>query len=258
MAEIVQNTGVPAERVECLSLDLSSFESVKAFANEFKAKDIPLNLLILNAGVMMHPWALTADGFETTFGVNHLGHFLLTSLLIDKVKASAPARIVSVASEAHRYGSRDVTKVVREEKDYSAMRAYGNSKLANILFAMELNRRLQQEGADVAVNSIHPGVIHSDLTRSSTLAHIFYTVSAPFLKSIAQGTATTLFAATHPSITPANSGKYFADSNVATTTALGTDLGLAAELWTLSEQLTGTTLLSPVTAQVGQQAAPSL
>jgi len=183
---------------------------------------------------------------------------LLTSLLIEKVKASAPARIVVLSSEAHKMGDAGVLTVVREEKDYSAWKAYGQSKLANALFALELNRRLQ--GTNVSVNSVHPGVIHTELSRSTKLGTIFYTLGSVFLKTIPQGAATTCFVATHPSITPETSGVYFADSAVAKSTDYAKDLNLAAQLWTLTEQLTNTTFLAPPAAPAPSatpSAAPS-
>jgi NAD(P)-dependent dehydrogenase (short-subunit alcohol dehydrogenase family) len=243
VADIVADTGVAADLVECIPLDLTSFESIRAFAAAFLAKDLQLNLLILNAGVMAPEWGLTKEGFETTFGVNHIGHFLLTSLLMEKLKTSAPSRIVSLASMAHKWGTDAVLNVVREEKDYSPWTAYYNAKLANVLFALELNRRLQ--GTNVSVNSVHPGVIATELARSSTGANLMYKLGGLFMKSIPQGAATTLFVATHSSVTPENSGKYYADSQVAETTSYGKDLDLASRLWALSEQLTGITFLAP-------------
>lgn len=251
--EIAQTANVAADMVEVMPLDLSSFESIRAFAAAYLAKDLPIHLLILNAGVMAVDWALTHEGFEMTFGTNHLGHFLLTSLLIEKVKSSAPARIVVVSSTAHNMGDAGVLNVVREEKDYAPWKAYGQSKLANALFALELNRRLQ--GTNVSANSVHPGVIQTELTRGTTMGTIFYKLGAVFLKSIPQGSATTCFVATHPSITPETSGVYFADSAVAKSSDYAKDANLAAQLWTLSEQLTNTTLLPPSPAQAAAVAA---
>jgi NAD(P)-dependent dehydrogenase (short-subunit alcohol dehydrogenase family) len=239
--DIVREAGVAAEKVEYMSLDLGSFTSIRAFAAAYLAKNIPIHMLILNAGVMIPDWAVTQEGFETTFGINHVGHFLLTSLLIEKVKASQPSRVVVLASTAHTMGNHSVLDVVREEKDYSKYRAYGNSKLANVLFAKELNRRLQ--GTGVSANALHPGVIHTELSRSSWGAQIFYTVATPFNKNIPQGAATTCFVATHPSVTPENSGVYYADSKIVEPSATAKDATLAKNLWALSEQLIGANFL---------------
>lgn len=250
VAEILRLTNLDAEKVQFMSLNLSSFESVRNFATAFLEKNLPLHMLILNAGVMAADWGLTTEGFETTFGVNHLAHFLLTSLLIEKLKASAPARVVVLASEAHRMGDEGLLTLVKEEKNYSAWKAYGQAKLANVLFALELNRRLA--GTGVTANAVHPGVINTELSRSSFVGRIFYTAGSVFLKTIPQGAATTCYVATNPAITHETSGKYYADSNISKTTAYGENVDLAERLWTLSEEQTGTTFLKPVPAAATQ------
>lgn len=242
VADIRAATNASEDKVQFMALDLASFDSIRAFAAAYLEKNLPIHMLILNAGIMAADWGLTAEGFEMTFGVNHLGHFLLTSLLIEKVKASAPSRVVVLASEAHRMGDANLLTLVKEKKDYSAWKAYGQAKLANVLFALELNRRLA--GTEVSANSVHPGVIHTDLARSTKLGTIFYTLGTPFMKNIPQGAATTCFVATHPSVTQQNSGVYYADSKIDNPTDFGKDVSLAERLWTLSEQLTNTTFLA--------------
>lgn len=244
VSDILRTTGVAADKVQCMKLDLTSFASVREFAAAYLAKDLPINMLILNAGIMAPWWALTADGYESQFGVNHLAHFLLTSLLIEKIKASAPARIISLSSEGHRMGGEGCLTLVKEEKDYSPWPAYGQSKLANILFTTELNRRLANTG--VSANAVHPGIIHTELARSTTLGTMFYTIGSVFQKSIPQGAATTCYVATNPAITWEASGKYFADSNVSPCSGEAQDLSLAQRLWALSELETGATLLLPI------------
>lgn len=255
--DILRTTGVGSDKVIYMSLDLGSFESIRAFASAYLAKNWPIHFLILNAGVMIPDWGVTREGFENTFGINHVGHFLLTSLLIEKVKASQPSRIVALSSAAHTMGDRSVLKVIRAEKDYSKYKSYGNSKLANLLFARELNRRLLLENANVSVNAVHPGVISTELGRDSTLAKIFYTMATPFSKSIPQGAATTCFVATHPSVTPQNSGKYYADSAISDSSEISKNDQLALDLWTLSEELIGAKFLPLADAAAPASSASS-
>lgn len=235
--------GVPADHVEFMALDLASFESIRAFAAAFKSRKLNLHLLILNAGLICPSWQTTVDGYEATFGVNHLGHFLLTSLLVDVLIQSAPARVISVSSNAQTNGDNSVLTIVNDKKDHNLWKAYGNSKLANILFALELNRRFQLLGVDVSANSLHPGMIPTEITRNAKYLDYFQLLVYPWLKTIPQGAATTLFLATHPTITPDTSGHYWSDCKIAHTTKFGTDLDLAAQLWALSENLTSTTFL---------------
>jgi NAD(P)-dependent dehydrogenase (short-subunit alcohol dehydrogenase family) len=156
--------------VEIMELDLASLASVRRFAEAFLAKYDRLDGLVNNAGVMHTPEGRTEDGFETQFGINYLGHFLLTELLLDILKASAPARIVNVSSVAHAgmrgyYGEIDFEDLNFENKEYDAYQAYANSKLANVLHASDLARRLK--GTGVSAFSVHPGWIRSNLIASS-------------------------------------------------------------------------------------------
>ena len=148
--------GIKNTKLHCRELDLASFTSIKNFAERFKVEQKKLDVLINNAGVMRCPRQLTNEGFEMQIGVNHLGHFLLTNLLLDTLKASAPSRIVNVSSIAHTRGSID-TADLNSEKDYDPKKAYEQSKLANILFTRELSKRLENTG--VTVNSLHPGIV---------------------------------------------------------------------------------------------------
>ncbi|KAI8511302.1 hypothetical protein Bbelb_104020 [Branchiostoma belcheri] len=160
-SEIRQETG--NENVVVEKLDLASLASVREFATKINEQEGQLDILINNAGIMFCPQWKTADGFEMQFGTNHLGHFLLTNLLLDKIKASAPSRIVVVASLAHESGRMNFDDV-NMTNNYSTSKAYSQSKLANILFARELARRL--EGTKVIVNSLHPGIIETELQRN--------------------------------------------------------------------------------------------
>ncbi|XP_047252119.1 short-chain dehydrogenase TIC 32 B, chloroplastic isoform X3 [Capsicum annuum] len=165
-----------AARVDVEKLDLSSIRSVKAFADNFKALNIPLNILINNAGIMFCPFQLSEDGIELQFATNHLGHFYLTNLLLDNMKETAKSsgiegRIVNLSSVAHicPYKGGIRFHKINHKSSYQNKLAYGQSKLANILHANELSRHLQEEGANITVNSVHPGLIMTSLMRHSAL-----------------------------------------------------------------------------------------
>jgi NAD(P)-dependent dehydrogenase (short-subunit alcohol dehydrogenase family) len=233
--------GVPAGALEVRPLDLASFASVRAFAAAFT--EPRLHLLVANAGVMAPPLGQTADGFETQLGTNHLGHFLLTRLLQGKLQAAGRARVVVVASRAHRRGTGEnllatlETDRAYQRRRYVPMVAYGDSKLANILFTRALARRLA--GSDVAAYCLHPGVIHTPLMKHLGVAGaIFGVLGRPFLKTIAQGAATSVFAATAPELTPAHSGIYLADCNEARPFPQALDDQLGERLWSGSERAT--------------------
>ncbi|XP_070616537.1 WW domain-containing oxidoreductase isoform X9 [Erythrolamprus reginae] len=177
-------------KVEAISLDLASLKSVWEFAETFKSKNLPLHVLVCNAGVFGLPWQLTEDGLERTFQVNYLGHFYLIQLLRDVLCHSAPARIVMVSSESHRFmdikessGKLDFNLLSPLKKDYWAMLAYNRSKLCTILLSNELNRRLSPQG--VTSNSLHPGnLIYSSLHHNWWLYTLLFTLARPFTKSL--------------------------------------------------------------------------
>ncbi|GFP91363.1 short-chain dehydrogenase tic 32 chloroplastic [Phtheirospermum japonicum] len=155
---------IPAAKVDAMELDLSSLASVRKFASEFTSSGRPLNILINNAGVMMPPFELSKDNIELQFATNHLGHFLLTNLLLDTMKKTAhetkrEGRIVNVSSESHRRSYKEGIRFDRlnDREGYSRGTAYGQSKLANVLHANELARHLEEDGANVTANSLHPG-----------------------------------------------------------------------------------------------------
>uniref|UniRef100_A0A9L0RMG5 NADP-retinol dehydrogenase n=1 Tax=Equus caballus TaxID=9796 RepID=A0A9L0RMG5_HORSE len=173
-------------------LDLADTKSIRAFAKGFLAEEKHLHILINNAGVMMCPYSKTADGFEMHMGVNHLGHFLLTLLLLEKLKESAPSRIVNVSSFAHHLG-RIHFHNLQGEKFYSAGLAYCHSKLANILFTRELARRLK--GSSVTTYSVHPGTVNSELVRHSSVMRWMWRLFSFFIKTPQQGAQTSLYCA---------------------------------------------------------------
>ncbi|ORY94995.1 hypothetical protein BCR43DRAFT_476935 [Syncephalastrum racemosum] len=163
--EIKQVTG--NDKVEFMQLNLLSLQSVKRFAEAFKAKHDRLDILMNNAGVMMCPFGLSEDGLETQFGTNHIAHYYLTILLLPVIEKTPKARIVNVSSAGHAFSmlSGIDYDTINEEKGYSKVFQYGKSKAANILFTRELSRRLEEKGVDVYVNCNHPGVVRSELTR---------------------------------------------------------------------------------------------
>lgn len=155
-----------SENVHFLQLDLSSMESIRQFSKKFHELESKLHILICNAGIMACPRGMTKDGFEAQIGTNHMGHFLLTNLLLDLLKQSAPSRVVVVSSLFHWYG-RIKKDDLNSEKSYNRWLAYGQSKLANILFTRELSKRL--EGTGVTANSLHPGGVNTELARDVDL-----------------------------------------------------------------------------------------
>ncbi|KAJ6820166.1 short-chain dehydrogenase TIC 32, chloroplastic [Iris pallida] len=234
----------PAGRVDVLKLDLCSFKSIRTFVDNFNSMDLPLNILINNAGVMFCPYQLSEDGVEMQFATNHLGHFLLTNLLLDNMKRTAKdtgieGRIVNLSSIAHLHSYEEGIRFdsINDEARYHDKRAYGQSKLANILHANELSRRLQKDGANITVNSVHPGLIMTNLMRHSFyLMKVFQFLTYICWKNVAQGAATTCFVALHPSLKGVT-GKYFLDCNEMAPSRLARDETLAKRLWDFSEQL---------------------
>jgi len=158
--------GMPEAQVEIMQLDLASQTSVHRFADEFKAKYDRLDVLLNNAGIMAVPYATTEDGFESQFGTNHLGHFALTGLLIDLLLKTPGSRVVNVSSGGHRFGTMEFDDLMFEDgQGYSSVRAYGRSKLANILFTNELQRRYEAIGADAISVAAHPGLSSTNLAQ---------------------------------------------------------------------------------------------
>lgn len=225
----------PKAQVEVRELDLADTCSIRAFAQKFLSEVDRLHILINNAGVMMCPYTKTVDGFEMHIGVNHLGHFLLTYLLIGLLKRSAPARVVVVSSLAHNFGWIRFHDL-HSQGSYNSGLAYCQSKLANVLFARELARRLQ--GTNVTVNSVHPGTVNSDLTRHSTLMMLLFTILSIFLKTPREGAQTSIYCAVAEEL-HSISGKHFSDCAPAFVAPQGRSEETARRLWDVSCELLG-------------------
>ena len=216
--------------IEVLALDLGDFDSVRQCAQAFLARRVPLHLLINNAG-LAGSRGLTKSGFELAFGTNHLGHFLLTQMLLDRIKSSGPARIVTVASRAHtRVSGIDWEAVRKPTKTMAGLPEYGVSKLANVLFSAELSRRLA--GSGVTTYSLHPGVVASDVWRA--VPWPFRSLMKLGMISVEVGAATTLHCAS--SVEAGHeTGLYYDKCQVKTPSRVGQDSALAAELWRRSK-----------------------
>jgi NAD(P)-dependent dehydrogenase (short-subunit alcohol dehydrogenase family) len=234
LERIRAETGNP--RVELALADLASLAEIRRLAQELLAACPQIHVLVNNAGVMNLTRRVTIDGFEETFAVNHLAYYALTNLLLDRLRASAPARIVNVASDAHKFGPLDPDDL-HSEKRYRAMRVYGRSKSANILFTVELARRLQ--GTGVTVNAVHPGAVASRLGKNNgPFSRALSSLLAPFFLSPERGARTSVHVATAPELANV-SGRYFAKEREARTTAAAQDPALARRLWDESARLTG-------------------
>jgi NAD(P)-dependent dehydrogenase (short-subunit alcohol dehydrogenase family) len=237
-------TVVPGTREA--GLDLASLEAVEAFARQVLASHDRIGLLINNAGVMATPFGRTADGFEQQFGINHLGHFLLTGLLAPALVAGAPARIVNVSSAGHRASDIDWDDPNYERRPYDKWEAYGQSKTANILFAVALERRLGPRG--VHAYAVHPGMIATNLGRHldrsdydalKERAKRSPAGGLPSYKTVPAGAATTVYAATFDGLEQ-QGGTYLADCAVTDDHApWALDPAAAERLWALSERLVG-------------------
>jgi retinol dehydrogenase 14 len=227
LEQVAAKTG--SKDLHVLPLDLASLGSVRAFAAAFTAKFTRLDVLVANAGVMTAKRQLTADGLEMDFGVNHVGHFLLTDLLLPLLRTSAPSRIVVVSSNLHGSGKIDFDDLAMAK---SWRGSYPRSKLANLLFVRALAKRL--EGSQVVVNALHPGVISTELARDYSAP--IRLMAKWFFKSPEQGARTSLYLATAPEAAEI-SGRYFVDAKEQRPGAAGLDDSLAERLWTSTEQL---------------------
>lgn len=240
-AAMIRQAQTPEAYVETMLLDLASFASIQTFAEELRGRKLPLHILVCNAAVFGLSWIKTEDGIESTFGVNHLGHFYLVKLIEDILCSSSPARVVVLSSESHRfpdltYSTKLPLSEIPLSKDkYWSIVAYNQSKLCNLLFSMELNHRLKPKG--VTCNAVHPGnLIYTSLSKTSWFYWIFFVVARPFAKTPAQGAATVVYCATSKELNKVG-GHYFNNCNVCKPSDEAKNPETAAKLWKLSERL---------------------
>lgn len=247
-------TEIPGFRAEIYQLDLADLKSIKQFTDTFKKKYNRLDVLLNNAGIMMVPYGKTKDGFELQLGTNHLGHFALTGTLIDLLLNTPGARVVNVSSNAHYFGEMDFSNLMYENGEgYSAQKAYGRSKLANLLFTYELQRRFNAVGVDAIALAAHPGISNTNLA-----AHIFkrwrlkilQPLMGLMLQSAAMGALPSIRAAVDSSV---SGGQYFGPNGskersgypvVVLSNENSHNLEDALQLWEISEKLTGVSYLN--------------
>ena len=230
---VIERSG--SDRVDMALADFSRLAEVRRLADEILAGHDRLDVLVNNAGLFSPQYRLSADGFELTFAVNHLAPFLLTNLLLDRLKASAPARIVTVASEAHRRNRLDIADMTRPA-DWTMMRAYGRSKLCNILFTRELASRL--DPGEVVAACLHPGMVATGIGQRGGLPELGWRVAKPFMLSPEKGAETPVFLATVPDPKPFHGG-YVIRKALARPDPAALDRGLARRLWDESARLVG-------------------
>jgi NAD(P)-dependent dehydrogenase (short-subunit alcohol dehydrogenase family) len=238
---------VPGAQLELAALDLGSLASVEAFAEGFRADHDGLDLLIDNAGVMAPPRRQTADGFELQLGTNHLGHFALAARLLGALEGRADARVVTLSSNAHKLG-RINFEDLQAERRYNRWRAYNQSKLADLMFALELDRRLRAAGSTVKSVAAHPGYSATNLQTAAAplLDRLVMQAANPILAQGAeQGALPTLYAATFPGLAggsyvgPDGFGELRGHPHLVSPNRAARDEDVAARLWGVSEELTG-------------------
>ena len=221
--------------VEYILADLSVQKEVRKLADDFKSKFKRLDILVNNAGAVFDKRFETADGLEMTFALNHLSYFLLTDLLLDTIKASVPSRIINVSSDAHK-GAKINFDDIQGKKKYGVMYAYGQSKLANILFTYELARKL--EGSGVTSNALHPGFVASSFgSNMSGAFRLILRFLQLFAMSSEKGAETSIYLATSPDVANIN-GKYFIKKKEVRTSVESYDKNVGEKLWKVSEELT--------------------
>jgi retinol dehydrogenase 14 len=226
-------------QVDALVADLSSQSEVRRLADEVHQSLARIDVLVNNAGGYWNTRHVTVDGVEHTFAVNHLAPFLLTNLLLDRLKQSAPARVVTVSSHAHAEGRIDFDDL-QGERSYSGARAYNQSKLANVLFTYELANKLQ--ATPVTANALHPGVVNTSFGAEDPggVQRLFVPFMRPFMKTPAQGAATSIHLASAPDLEQVT-GRYFVNSKPKRSSQRSYDQATAARLWQVSADLVGLT-----------------
>lgn len=233
LAEVQRASGSSAAHL--MLADLSSMDATRQLAEQFKAQYNRLDVLVNNAGAIFKDRQVSVDGHEMTFALNHLSYFLLTNLLLDLLKASAPARIVNVSSAAHTGGKFNFDDLMLEEK-YGSFAAYSQSKLANIMFTYELSQRL--DGSGVTTNALHPGGVATGFGSGQGIMSWIFKLIRPFLLSPEQGAETQIYLASSPEVESVT-GKYFDKKKPIKSSEASYDTAAARRLWEVSEALTG-------------------
>ena len=235
MEEVVASAG--NDKFEILIGDLGVQADIRRMADEYLASGKPIHVLLNNAAVVNVKRQVTVDGIEAMFATNHLAYFLLTNLLMERIKESAPARIVNVASSGHGLVKDMGFDDIQAERFYKTFKIYGRSKLGNILFTRELAERLRSH--DVTVNALHPGAVSTGLgAQNYAWSKALLALLRPFFRSPEQGAATSLYVATAEELNGIT-GKYFADCKQANPKPWALDAAAARRLWALSEEMTG-------------------
>lgn len=238
-----------AARVSCMHLDLGNLKSIRRFADSFRASFSQLDILLNNAGVILNPYRTTDDGFESQMGINHLGHFALTGLLMDLISKTEGSRVVNVSSKIHRLGRMDFKDLQYDcGKGYSRIGAYSRSKLANLLFTYELDRKFRKANIDARAVAVHPGYSYTDFGRArffKALRYVFYPLVIAITQNSEKGALPSLRAAVDPDVKGGDflgpGGRFQIKGNPVKITSNGASHNRehALLLWELSEELTG-------------------
>ena len=225
------------QEIHSFIANLSSLQSIRQLADDFKARHQRLDVLVNNAGALMLSRQESVDGIEMTFALNHLSYFMLTNLLLDVLKSSIPARIVNVSSDAHQANHLDFDDL-QIQKSYRGYKAYGRSKLANLLFTYELARRLEDTG--VTVNGLHPGLVASGFlaTNNGLRGRLFNFFVRRVGRSVERGAQTITYLATSSDVEGVTGG-YFMDEGIVDSSPASYDTDASLRLWQVSEELTG-------------------
>ena len=228
---------ISGKRPKSFIADLASLKNIKESALEFISLDIPLHVLLNNAGLINNNRKETVDGFEEVFSINHLAYFYLTHLLLDKLKEGTPSRIINVSSGAHAFVKGFNFDDVNSLKEYKPFKVYGYSKLANILFTKKLSQVLENE--NITVNCLHPGIVGTGFGQNNgTFSKIIFNLSKPFMRSSEKGAETSIYLCSSPDVSDV-SGQYFYNCKIAKTTLWANNQEDADRLWDLSKELTG-------------------
>jgi len=228
---------ISGKRPKFFIADLASLKNIKESALEFISLDIPLHVLLNNAGLINNNRKETVEGFEEVFSINHLAYFYLTHLLLDKLKEGTPSRIINVSSGAHAFVKGFNFDDVNSLKEYKPFKVYGYSKLANILFTKKLSQVLENE--NIIVNCLHPGVVGTGFGQNNGIfSKILFNLSKPFMRSSEKGEETSIYLCSSPDVSDV-SGQYFYNCKIAKTTTWANNQEDADRLWDLSKGLTG-------------------